>query len=179
MQLTTRHVAACPVGHVARYSVCGAVLLVVIALIGEASPASSDTLTFLGLNGRYRYRAISTDNGWDVGDTITLSGLQQITGASTPGGWTVAWTQYSVTWTCIQSKGGRPLLNVYSVALPGDSSYFIQSADPVAGTITGPAYVPEPTTIILFSAGLTLLGTALRRRGLAGDATNGTLRERN
>ena len=167
MKPTTLRVAARYLRRAAKSSVCGAILLVVFSVTGEAPRAFGDTLTFVGRNSHYRYRATSTSNGWAVGDTITLSGLEQVTGANAPGGFTVVFTPYTVTWTCIAARGGKPMLFVESLAGQGDSSYTIQSANPGAGTIAGPAYVPEPVTLVLFSAGLMLLMAAWRRRSPA------------
>jgi hypothetical protein len=164
MKPTTLRVVARHLRRAAKHSVCRAILLVVFSVTGEAPLVFGDTLTFIGRNGDYRYRATSSDNGWDVGDTITLTGLEQVTDARAPGGFTVVFTPYTVTWTCIEARGGKPMLRVESIAGLGDAFYTIQSGDPGAGIIAGPAYVPEPMTLVLFSAGLLLLMAAWRRR---------------
>ncbi|MFQ5809634.1 MAG: PEP-CTERM sorting domain-containing protein [Armatimonadota bacterium] len=141
-------------------------LSVVCTLADGVPPAFCDSLAFIGrTNGRYRYRAFSSDNGWDIGDSITLTGMEQITGASAPGSFVVSEvTPYTVTWTCISDRGGRPILNVFSIAGEGDIAYSIASGNPGSGTVTGPAYVPEPAAIALFSGGLIVLGGCVWRR---------------
>ena len=166
MQQRTRGTAARFLGRAAKRSTIGVVLLVVWFLTGGTASVVADSLTFIGrTSDRYRYRAESSDNGWQVGDTIVLSGLEQVAGAEAPKGFKVdALTPYSVTWTCIEERPGRPHFEVYSVAAEGDVLYTITSSPPTTGTVTGPAYVPEPMTVLLFCSGLFTLAAAVRRR---------------
>ncbi|MFQ5809736.1 MAG: PEP-CTERM sorting domain-containing protein [Armatimonadota bacterium] len=146
-----------------------ACFLAVLAAACGAAPALADSLTFKNQSaGRYHYGATATNNRWDPGDVIALTGLEQVTDANAPPGFSVAFSPYEVTWTCLQQTAGQLSLRIDSVAAAGDVSWDIQSPDPGSGTVTGPAYVPEPETIALFGGGLILLvGLAWRRKRLA------------
>jgi hypothetical protein len=165
MKPSSRSAAACRTRLAANRSTIAASLLAVCLLAGGAAPLVCDSLSFVSHgNSRYQYKAEASDNRWDPGDIIVLSGLEQVTGAEGPKGFTVELSPYTVTWTCIELTHGKPHFDVYSVAAEGDSPYIIASSDPGSGSVTGPAYVPEPMTIALFGGGLLTLAAALRRR---------------
>ena len=147
-----------------RNAVAAGVLLVcLLATRGGQSPA--DSLSFLGQGaGTYWYLASATDFAWDPGDVVALTGMEQVTGGNAPAGFTIAYSPYSVTWTCTQATFGFPVFGVQSAAPPGTIAYSIESADPSAGFTPGPEYVPEPTTVGMFCTGLVALGAALWRR---------------
>ena len=139
-------------------------LVATLAAGSAVAPVLGDTVLFSSQSpGVYDYRAQATDNRWDPGDTITLTGLDQITGATSPNKFTVAFTPFSVTWTCIQQASGQQNLRIDSLGAAGTVSWGIQSGDPGAGTVTGPAYVPEAASILMFCGGLILLGGAVAR----------------
>jgi len=149
----------------ARRSTIRATLLLVFTAAGGMAPALCDSITYVGSSpGRYRYRAMASDNRWDVGDIIRLEGVEQLTDVSVPGGFTVEYTAWGVTWTCIEARGGRPGLSLWSVAGAGQIAFSIESDSPASGTLTGPQYLPEPTTTIMFCGGLMALAAAVWRR---------------
>ena len=144
-----------------------AALILAVCVAGAAmGPALGDSINFLGAGGgTYWYLATSSDFGWEGGDVISLTGLEEVTGANQPFGFSVAYTPYSVAWTCTQPRFGLTAFSIQSVAESGQVPYSIASEDPSSGWIPGPAYAPEPTTVAMFCTGLAALaGVAWRRR---------------
>ncbi|MFQ5809633.1 MAG: PEP-CTERM sorting domain-containing protein [Armatimonadota bacterium] len=145
-----------------RYLPLAAITVVLLAATGVAT---ADSLTFLTeSNDLFLYMATPDDNNWTVGDTLTLTGLDKVTNVLTPSAFSVVFDRYNATWTCIQNTTGVQFFAVISVEPEGSVSWSIGSNNPASGTIEGPAYVPEPATTALFSAGLLAIGAVMRRR---------------
>jgi hypothetical protein len=144
----------------------GRVVLVAVCTTACAvAPALADTMTYVEYVGtNYKYKAEASDASWDVGDIIALSNLDGVTSASEPIGFTLSYTPYNVTWTCVEAIGGPKTVTVQSAVAPGEVTWTILSNDSGGGAITGPEYVPEPGTIALFCGGLVALGGAAWRR---------------
>jgi len=147
-------------------STIAAIIFAVFTAACGLMPAACDSVTYVGHSpGRYWYFATASDRRWDVGDVIRLEGMEQVTDA---GGWRggleVAYTAQSVTWTCTRARPGRMVLTLSSTALAGQIPFSIASNSPATGLTTGPQYLPEPTTTILFCGGLIALAALVGRR---------------
>jgi hypothetical protein len=144
-----------------------AALLVVLLCVAAAGPAGGDSLTFWAQGGgSYWYLAEADDFTWNVDDTITLTGMEQVAGVTTPAGFGAQYSPYSVIWSCTSDVGGPPFFGVQSAAPPGPIAYSIVSAHPAIDVpTTGPEYTPEPATVAMFCGGpLTLGAVGWRRR---------------
>jgi hypothetical protein len=143
------------------------VLLVSLLVAGDAgAPASADTLSYLGQGGgTYWYLASATDDfTWNTGDVVSLTGMDNLTAANAPFGFSVAYTPWAATWTCTEDFAGVAVFTVDSAAIAGQVSYSIVSGSGSSGSIEGPEYTPEPTTVMMFSAGLFALVAVVWRR---------------
>jgi hypothetical protein len=139
----------------------GAFAVLVFAALAPAwgaKPALADSMLYLGQVGtNYKYKAEASDANWDPGDVIALTNLDGVTSASEPVGFVVLYSAYGVTWTCVQAVGGPKTLTVQSAVAPGQVAWTIISNDSGSGPITGPEYIPEPATTVLFGGGLIVL----------------------
>ena len=130
-----------------------------------STQALADSLSYIGKAGAsYWYMASASDFVWQAGDFISLTGMEQVSGANEPSGFTVVYTPHTVQWTCVQQAFGPKFLRVDSAAAAGQVPYSIQSSHPGAGNVTGPEYVPEPATVCLFCGGLMVLAGLVWRR---------------
>jgi len=137
----------------------------VVLLLGAAATAGADSVTFITKAGTlYLYEASQDNGGWSVGDTISLTGMDKVFQIETPGHFTGTSNALSATWTCTEAMTGDPWFGVYSNESAGTISWGIAAESTSAGSVTGPGYVPEPLTAVIFSAGLVALGAMLVRR---------------
>lgn len=149
-----------------RASTIALVALLGCMVAGAPGPALGDSLSFLGQGGGTYWYLANTDSDffWEAGDVVSLTGMSEVTGANEPFGFNVAYTPSSVTWTCTQQRLGLTFFNLQSITGPAPAPYSIASEDPSSGWVPGPAYTREPTTMVMFCAGLTALGAAAWRR---------------
>jgi len=131
-----------------------------------ANVAAADSVTFFfHSESVYLYKGSQSDGDWNVGDTITLTGLDHVFRAQPISGFSVEFSQYAATWTCTQATTTDPLwFTVESTEGEGSVTWGIDAESTSSGGVTGPAYVPEPATTALFSAGLLALGIGVVRR---------------
>ena len=138
----------------------------------------ADSLVFDSQTGNtYTYDFLATPGtlSFNAGDTITLTGLSGVTGASDLTGWglPVSFTPTSVTavipWATsfnIGSSTRQMFFSITSTTAPGQASFDIQEA---GGDVTGPvaSNTPEPSTVVLLGTGLVALWMVrgLNRRG--------------
>ena len=141
------------------------VAIAAAVLAGCMAVASADTVTFFAKSDDwYLYRADATNSTFEAGDTITLSGMDKVTNALTPSGFSVVFDRFTATWTALQDVTGVQFFGVLSTEVSGTIPWDVSSIDSGSGTVTGPEYVPEPASVVLFSAGLMALGLRARRR---------------
>ena len=145
-----------------------------------------------GSSYAYDLYAPDGDLSFDAGNTVTLSGLSDVTGVtlSDPGTYfgTVSYTDSTVTFTLNQAGSynpGSPIdVNLFTVTSGASSmdniTYALQQTDGTeTGTVqTGTEVTPEPSTLLLLSTGTAATGFLRRRRrsaqqcGDAGDAAS-------
>ena len=169
----------------------------VLTAFGGASAAWCDSLSLLSSgSGLYTYGldVTSYSLSFGMGQTLTLSGLSGVTGASVSGilassGWTVeSFTSSSVTF--VQSEFGLAGFQSGSQGVATFGAFTVDSSvltlgtveysgqgytssSPTAnltpadlsGTVQGPVSTPEPSSLFLLIGGLATLGlVALRSR---------------
>jgi len=141
------------------------------ALTAGVTAAGADTVTYFGkLDNWYLYEASQDDGAWSVGDIVSLTDMDKVNTVMVPPGFSVAYSPYEATWTCAQATGGTVTFGVESVEAGGSISWSIAADGGSSGSVTGPQYVPEPVTAILFSVGLLTLGVSARRRRAPGQS---------
>lgn len=141
------------------------------ALTAGVTAPGADTVTYFGkLGDLYLYQASQDDGAWNVGDVVSLTGMDKLTSTLSPPGFGVAFNPYQAIWTCNQATNGDITFGVLSIEAAGSISWSIAANGGSSGSVTGPEYVPEPVTAILFSVGLLTLGLSARRRRAAGQS---------
>jgi hypothetical protein len=141
------------------------VTIAVVLVAASVGTAAADSLNYiLHVGELYIYQGVADDGGWDVGDTLALTGMDYVYDTSGPNTWSWVSDKYSATWTCIQATSGLQYFMVASTEGEGWISWAIDSSHDGSGTVRGPEYVPEPATTALFSVGLMGLGAGVWRR---------------
>ena len=151
--------------------------LVSAALLFAASTlvAHADSVVFDSQSGdSFNYGIDVTSSGlvFDGGQTITFTGLADVTGASAPT-FDTAFTSTSVTFTSLINHTFLgpfiffDLFTIDSTAPLGSITYTAQSTNEgsLTGSLDGPTSVtPEPSTLALFGTGILGLAGVARRK---------------
>lgn len=144
-------------------SVLSVPLLRADSLVFDSQTGNTSTYDFLTGPGTLLFNA---------GDTITLTGLSGVTGASDLTGWglPVSFTPTSVTVTIpwaagfsVASPTSQLLFSVTSTNSPGQASFDIEEA---GGDVTGTVVssTPEPSTLMLLGTGVVGVWVVRERR---------------
>jgi membrane peptidoglycan carboxypeptidase len=133
--------------------------IVVAAVALFAGAALGDSIVYLGQNPGNWYTYLFTTTDIDAGETVVFYNMEGVTGAqaASPENWSVSYTPLTTTYTWIGSDDSTGFfqLSLQSPAVPGTVQYDINTANGAQNqNITGPEYVPEPTTFALMGAGL-------------------------
>jgi hypothetical protein len=132
--------------------------IVVAVVLLCAGAAFADSVSYLGMNPGNWYTYLFFTADIDAGETVVFYNMQGVTGAqaASPTSWNVSYTPTTVTYTWAGGNDsyGSYQLQLQSAGAAGTINYSVQTNSPVSGPITGPEYVPEPTTFALMGAGL-------------------------
>jgi hypothetical protein len=152
--------------------------LAAVALLSSSLAAHANSIVFEGQSGNaYNYGIDVTSSGLTIaaGNTLTFTGLADVTGASViyPSIFTATFTSTSVTFTTPGGVGIGPgvyldFFTIDSTAPLGTVMYTVDTTSGIlSGTVRGPASVtPEPSTFALFGTGILGLAGMARRKFL-------------
>jgi PEP-CTERM motif len=150
--------------------------LAAIALLSASLAAHANSIVFEGQSGNTYYYGVDATSRvltFTPGETLTFTGLADVTGASYiyPDLFIATFTSTSVTFTNPGSVGFESgvypdFFTIDSTAPLGTVMYTADTTSGIiSGSIGGPASVtPEPSTFALFGTGLIGLAGAARRK---------------
>jgi hypothetical protein len=153
--------------------------LAAIALLSASLAAHANSIVFEGQSGNTYYYGVDATSRvltFEPGETLTFTGLADVTGASYiyPDLFTATFTSTSVTFTNPGSVGFESgvypdFFTIDSTAPLGTVMY--TATDTTSGILSGPiggptSVTPEPSTFALFGTGILGLAGMARRKFL-------------